>query len=221
MPCVRFAKMPIFHLASASVASYEVLFRQCGTLSLKDFNQQPHLFHQHHNELVEYLHALDLAGKIRERGQKLFINLLPQQLVSSQAMEAIKVLHRPPHYPLVIEITEGELSTKPGEMLASLKQIRETGCQLAIDDFGYGHSNFYRLLKFSPQIIKFDQAFIQAERRQKSWCLQLKQLISLFHHWHKEVVIEGVETQEQYKLSQWLGADYVQGYYFGKPEMIQ
>ncbi|WDE04363.1 EAL domain-containing protein [Thalassomonas viridans] len=221
MPCVRFAKMPIFHPASAAVVSYEVLLRQCGDLNLNDFNQNPHLFHQYHHQLINQLRELDLAGKIRSRGQKLFINLLPQQLASSQAMEAIQALHRPPHYPLVIEITEGELSTEPADMLASLNPIRTSGCQLAIDDFGYGHSNFYRLLEFSPQIIKLDQAFIQADNRQESRRMQLKQLISLFHHWQKEVIIEGVESKEQYSLSQWLGADYVQGYYFGKPEMIE
>ncbi|WP_281560241.1 EAL domain-containing protein [Thalassomonas sp. RHCl1] len=221
MPCIHFAKMPIFHPASAAVVSYEVLLRQCGHLNLQDFNQEPQLFHQHHQELIDNLRELDLADKIRSRGQKLFINLLPQQLASSQAMEAIKALHRPPHYPLVIEITEGELSTKPEDMLEALKCIRESGCQLAIDDFGYGYSNFYRLLEFSPQIVKLDQAFIQADNRQPNRRMQLKQLISLFHHWQKEVIIEGVETREQYQLSQWLGADYVQGYYFGKPQMIE
>ncbi|WDD98059.1 EAL domain-containing protein [Thalassomonas actiniarum] len=221
MPCIHFAKMPIFHPASAAVVSYEVLLRQCGHLNLQDFNQEPQLFHQHHQELITNLRELDLADKIRSRGQKLFINLLPQQLASSQAMEAVKALHRPPHYPLVIEITEGELSTKPEDMLAALKCIRKSGCQLAIDDFGYGYSNFYRLLEFSPQIVKLDQAFIQADNRQQSRRMQLKQLISLFHHWQKEVIIEGVETREQYQLSQWLGADYVQGYYFGKPQMIE
>ncbi|WDE10831.1 EAL domain-containing protein [Thalassomonas haliotis] len=220
MPDIHFAKMPIVHPASAAVVSYEVLLRQCGRLNLQDFNREPQLFHQHHNELINNLRELDLAGKIRSRGQKLFINLLPQQLASCQAMEAIEALHRGAHYPLVIEITEGELSTKPAEMLTALKQIRESGCQLAIDDFGYGHSNFYRLLEFSPQLVKLDQAFIQGDNRQPNRRMQLKQLISLFHHWQKEVIIEGVETREQYRLSLWLGADYVQGYYFGKPEMI-
>ena len=221
MPAVRFAKMPIINLSSASVFSYEVLLRQYGDIKLARFNQDPTLFIKYHRQLIAALSALDQAKHIRKKGQKLFLNLIPQQLATPQVLEAITALHQGLDLPLVIEVTEAGLSSNTSISNKQLNNIRATGCQLAIDDFGSEHSNFRRVVELCPHYIKLDQSFIQSRHWERSKWHQLRQLIILFHQWDKKVIIEGVETKKQYQLSEWIGADYAQGYYFGLPEPIQ
>jgi len=215
---IFFSKMPIIDIKTSQVFGYEVLLRRVGNLTLSAFNKQPELFIKHHCQLMDTLKELDEQNKIRDKGQQLFLNLTPDQIVSVQAMMSVNALHQKPDHPLVIEITEAHLHHSHNKLIPRLQQLIESGCQLAIDDFGSDNSNFLRVLAISPHYIKLDQSFIQASTTENISSKQLKQLVKFFHELGKKVIVEGVESEQQYKLTQVIEADYAQGYYFGYPE---
>jgi len=212
--------MPIIHIETSNIHGYEVLLNRAENLTLSYFNKHPELFICYHKQLMFTLKELDEKNKIREKGQLLFINLLPEQLVSPQALMAVNALHKTPDFQLVIEITEGSLNHSNNKLISQLQELVEKGCQLAIDDFGSGHSNFLRVLTLSAHYIKLDKSFIQASIKGSDWAEQLKKMVAFFHSLEKEVIVEGVESQQHYKLTQEINADYAQGFYFGYPEPI-
>ncbi|KGJ87959.1 EAL domain-containing protein [Colwellia psychrerythraea] len=217
---ILFSRMPIIDSKTTEVFGYEVLLRRAGELTLSAFNKQPALFINHHKQLIAALQSLDEENKIREKGQQLFINLLPDQLISQQGISTVEALQLKPDYPLIIEITETSLTHSHSELNDRLQQLIENGCQLAIDDFGCANSNFLRVLALSPHYIKLDQSFIQSNNGEYTERNKLKQLVTFFHNLGTKVIVEGVETEQQYKLVQGINADYVQGFYFGYPEPI-
>lgn len=220
MPPICYSKMPIIDTLSGNICGYEVLLRQCAQQNLSQFNQQPNLFIKHHNQLIDALKALDKSHKIRAKGQKLFLNLLPEQLVSQQAVYALQSLQNLPHYPLVIEMTEASLKQSTEQVRASVELLKKKGCQLAIDDFGSLESNFLRVLTLCPDYIKLDKTFIQTNNHQQKQIDKLKYLVAFFQKLGSLVIIEGIESQQEYLIAKQIKADYVQGFYFGHPEPI-
>lgn len=216
---IFFSKMPIIDTKTAKVFGYEVLLRRVGELNLSDFNNQPKLFIQYHEQLINALKDLEEKNKIRVQGQQLFLNLLPEQLISAQAEMAVDALHKNHDFPLIIEITEASL-VHSNKLRGKLQQLTEKGCQLAVDDFGSENSNFLRVLALAPRFVKLDKSFIQAINNENLWLHQLQQLVDFFHKLGAKVIVEGVESEQQFKLVKLINADYVQGFYFGYPEPI-
>ena len=88
------------------------------------------------------------------------------------------------------------------------------GFSFAIDDFGTGYSNISRILQTSFSIIKFDKTFLAENDTAEKI---LESMTSLLKNLKISIVIEGVETKEQYEHMKDLGIEYIQGYYFSKP----
>ena len=118
---------------------------------------------------------------------------------------------------LIIEITEDQSVIYPEQALDNLEALRESGCRIAIDDFGAGYASYARLKKLSADILKIDGSFI----RNLLSCSLDYQIVSSICHLAKmkqmRVVAEYVESQEIRDAVVGLGIDYLQGYYIGKP----
>nr|NJM04474.1 EAL domain-containing protein [Desulfobacula sp.] len=93
------------------------------------------------------------------------------------------------------------------------------GCLIAIDDFGAGHSNFDRIWTLKPNIVKLDRSFLIRASTEKSIRGLLPGIVSLLHQAGALVLVEGVETRDQAIISIESDADFVQGFYFGKPSI--
>ena len=66
-------------------------------------------------------------------------------------------------------------------------------------------------------IVKVDRSFITNIDKQKNNYLMVSFIIKMAHEMGIHVCIEGVETEEELLCVKELGADYIQGYYYGKP----
>ena len=95
-----------------------------------------------------------------------------------------------------------------------MKDMIKEGFSFAIDDFGTGYSNISRILQTSFSIIKFDKTFLASNGTAEKI---LESMTSLLKDLKISIVIEGVETKEQYEHMKELGIQYIQGYYFSKP----
>ncbi|NYE59721.1 diguanylate cyclase (GGDEF)-like protein/PAS domain S-box-containing protein [Duganella sp. 1224] len=114
---------------------------------------------------------------------------------------------------IVLEITEGVLmdATRAAERL---RDLREMGLQVALDNFGTGYSSLSHLKHVGIDLLKLDRSFIQHLAHDSGDLAMCEALIVMAHKLGLRVVAEGVETAAQGGLLAMAGCDYAQGYAF-------
>lgn len=118
---------------------------------------------------------------------------------------------------VTMELTETYFIKDNSAVLPVLRQLREMGIQLAMDDFGVGYSSLFALKNTPAGIIKIDRGFIKGITTDLFTSTFIRSITELCHDAGKRVCMEGVETQEEYDLVKNIGIDLIQGYYFGRP----
>ena len=118
---------------------------------------------------------------------------------------------------LQVEITERTVMDDAEFALAKLKELKDLGVSLAIDDFGMGYSCLYHLKHMPLDFLKIDRAFIAGLGDDQGDEAIVSGTIGLAHALGVIAVAEGVETADQQEILRELGCDLAQGYYFAKP----
>jgi hypothetical protein len=117
---------------------------------------------------------------------------------------------------IVIEINESKVID-----LSALRHFVEThraqGFLFALDDLGAGFSNLARIGPLKPEILKLDRALIEGIDTDFHKQEVFKSLAGLGRRVGSLILAEGVETEAEVSTCVDLGADLVQGYYFGRP----
>jgi len=111
---------------------------------------------------------------------------------------------------MCFEVTETSAISHVENIKSFISSLEKEGFSFAIDDFGTGYSNLAQMMNLSISKIKFDKSLLQQPELLKSLFIMMKSL-------NMKIVMEGVETEEQYKLVVDCGTDYVQGYFFSMP----
>jgi len=118
---------------------------------------------------------------------------------------------------LVLEMTESVLIDKPDETTARLQELRALGVRLALDDFGSGYSSLSYLQKLPFDKLKIDRSFVTGLNRSANGGVIIQAVVTLGRALGMEIVIEGVETEEQRVLLRLAGCSEMQGYLFARP----
>ena len=121
------------------------------------------------------------------------------------------------HEHIVFEATESGKLDSNIMVKNVLTELSGQGFDLAVDDFGTGYSNLRYIRDMLFKIIKVDRAFIQNIDSNKDNYTMVKFIINMAHDLNLKVCVEGVETENELSCVLELGADSVQGYYYGKP----
>ena len=125
-----------------------------------------------------------------------------------------------PHSNVVTEILE-----TPGEREAIhriSKRFHDAGVQVAIDDFGAGHSHMERLFDLKPDYLKIDMHLFRLAARGGVRADYLQALRYVTERNSIRVVCEGVETEDEFMFAMDCGARYIQGFLFSPavPDML-
>lgn len=123
---------------------------------------------------------------------------------------------------LQIEVTETVFVNDFQNMDRTIKALRNLGVKIALDDFGTGYSSLSYLNKLSFDKVKIDRSFIINLARDEQARLLFNGIVKLSKSMQFEVVVEGVETDEQKDMV--LASDEVdriQGYIFSRPQPSQ
>jgi EAL domain-containing protein (putative c-di-GMP-specific phosphodiesterase class I) len=99
--------------------------------------------------------------------------------------------------------------------------MQALGCKVALDDFGTGYTSFHQLKYLSLDVVKIDGIYIRNLKENTENYLFIKTLLDFSKSYGLETVAEFVESGEVAKILMSLGVDYLQGYFFGKPEPMQ
>ena len=118
---------------------------------------------------------------------------------------------------LQLEITEGVAMQDVESNIAVLRELRQTGVQIAIDEFGTGHSSLSYLSRLPIDVVKIDQSFIQDLTTDPNGAAIARSIIVMAHNLKLRVIAEGVETEEQLEFLKKRRCDEMQGYLFSKP----
>lgn len=121
---------------------------------------------------------------------------------------------------LVFEILEDENIKNFENIISFVQNVKSRGVQIAIDDFGAGYSNFERLLKFEPDILKIDGSIVRNIVSDQYSRNLVETIVTFAKKQNIQTIAEFVETKEIFDYLRDLGVDYSQGYYFGKPEEL-
>jgi PAS domain S-box-containing protein len=121
---------------------------------------------------------------------------------------------------LIFEITESTQITNLVHAANAVRQLREDGHAVCLDDFGAGAASFPYLQALEIDYVKIDGAYVKALQTQGQMRDQaiLKGMVWLCKELKIGTVAEMVETEDQARLLLDFGIDYGQGYLFGRPE---
>ena len=98
-----------------------------------------------------------------------------------------------------------------------MEELGELGVSFAIDDYGSGNSNCSRLIQLPFQELKLDKELVSASFVDETARIVLENEICTMQSLGIAIVVEGIEQEEQSRVMEALGVDYIQGYYYGKP----
>jgi diguanylate cyclase (GGDEF)-like protein len=119
---------------------------------------------------------------------------------------------------LELEITEGIVVENTEEVMNELRGLKELGVSISLDDFGAGYSSLNYLWKFPFDKLKIDGSFVRdAHAGETVIPAILRAIVELGKDLSLCVCAEGVETAEQRDLLVALGADQIQGFFYGRP----
>jgi predicted signal transduction protein with EAL and GGDEF domain len=168
----------------------------------------------------EALRFLNEWESAHQRDYTMAVNLSPRQfrdkeLISFIMKSLIDASIKPES--LEFEITEGVLMIGNSYIDDALDELHKLGVKLSMDDFGKGYSSLSYLRKYSFDLLKIDQSFINGMTLNKEDFNLVKATIAMAHSLDLLVVAEGVEMRKQLTLLDELGCDLVQGYYFSRP----
>ncbi len=121
---------------------------------------------------------------------------------------------------IIMEILESEVEDI-NILVDFVNQYRSQGFMIAMDDFGAGFSNWDRIIKLKPDIIKLDISIIRDVDSDFLKQEVARSLIKLSHNTGSLVVAEGIETEGEALKMLELNADILQGFFLAKPFPIE
>ncbi len=218
------ALQPIFSLSHERIVAYEALIRGINgkqTLSPWEIFSSAVSFEQtvQLDRLCRTIHLHNYQRYIDHEAW-LFLNINPQVIAGGRTygafFQALLNSTGVPPERIVIEILEHAIDDEQ-LLTETVHYYREMGCLIALDDFGSGHSNFERILRLKPDIVKLDCTMVRQANDSEIARRILPNLIAMLHEAGCLVLMEGVETEEEALIALESNADFVQGFYFAKP----
>jgi diguanylate cyclase (GGDEF)-like protein/PAS domain S-box-containing protein len=119
---------------------------------------------------------------------------------------------------LKLELTETLALDNLDYVISKMHELKSRlGVSLSLDDFGTGYSSLSYLKQMPFDQVKIDQAFIKGMTSDSGDASLVKTMIDMSKNLNLEVIAEGVETNEQFRLLEQYGCSNYQGYLFGRP----
>lgn len=134
-----------------------------------------------------------------------------------ERLESLILLYEIDPQRLRLEITETTRLSQIDAIVNRIHKIRALGFSVALDDFGTGHSFMGYLNELPIDEIKLAGVLLNGLGNNEKTVVILKALRNLGIELGVEVVVEGVETEFEFRALTQIGFRYFQGYLFGLP----
>ncbi|AMG29150.1 EAL domain-containing protein [Grimontia hollisae] len=155
----------------------------------------------------------------------IFLNMLPSSAVASietfsnqnLMLRRLAELGIQRHH-VVLEVVE-HLHSDAVSLSAATTQSINNGFQIAIDDYGVAGSVEMRVRMIRPSLIKIDRSLMQQYMQGDEKAML--RAIALAEEVNAEVLVEGIENQEEYNAMRTLHINYFQGFHLGMPQRLE
>ena len=152
---------------------------------------------------------------------RLSANLAARTLRSDRLREcvsgALEASGLPSHL-LVLELSEQVIMGELDLSGQALKELRELGVQIAVDDFGTGISSLSHLGQLPVDALKVDRSFVHGpDDTQASRTAVVQAITTLGHALGLRLAVKSIESQQECDVVRGIGVDEGQGYHLGRP----
>jgi EAL domain-containing protein (putative c-di-GMP-specific phosphodiesterase class I) len=216
---------PIINARTGEIFAYEALMRTDPDITgmlpeeILDFAAKENRLYE-----IEKYTCFNILKIMQEnqdifKTRKLFINSISSHQLTEEDYGKLYSEYSPLFENIVMEITE---STKLDEVNLRLihNRIKNSNCQLALDDYGTGYSNESNLLNLSPNYVKIDRTILRYINIDPKKQHLVFNLVNFAKQNHIKIIAEGIENYEEFEYVINLGVDYIQGYYAAKPDPV-
>ena len=169
-----------------------------------------YIAHEIKNEILPILIEKGIKVSMNISGKNFRNKAFIKQLLSNQIFTDEEKKY------IIIEITETVFIGNTLHIIDLLKQLKDQGYQLALDDFGVGYTSLSYLGKYPLDYLKIDRSFMMQYHEVAIQSI-VKSVIHLTKELEYQVVAEGIETKEMVEQLEEIKCDFFQGYYFSKP----
>lgn len=167
--------------------------------------------------------VLSLLGMLRQEPQvKLGCNISSSSAVDDAWwISILELLALRPDLAsrLTVEITEYLPMLHPETAVDFVRRLQTLGCRIAIDDFGSGFTTLDFVRRVQPDIIKIHAGYLHRARESEQSVEVLSNLVGISSRFAPNVVIEGVESEEDLVLARGTSANWAQGNLFKAPQL--
>lgn len=147
-------------------------------------------------------------------GTYLSVNASPD-LISDEKFGAL--LRKHPVKRLLLEISELSEAHDTAAFHRGIAEVKRLGLRIAIDDVGAGYSGLQRIALLQPDMLKVDRALAETIDLNITHRAIVSALVHFAQETDTQVLVEGVERQEEAEALRALGVNYAQGWHFGRP----
>lgn len=135
----------------------------------------------------------------------------------ADVQEALADSGLPPEQ-LVVELAERSVAEDIERAAAQFAELRRSGVEVSIDDFGSGFSSLGQLVAMPTGLLKIDRSLVAyPEGRRSQAAAAIAAVVALARACGVRTLAEGVETAEQLALATELGCTFAQGYHLARP----
>lgn len=221
---LRLAWQPVIESSTGKISHYEALLRLIG-LNGKITSAGALIPVAEKMGLIESIDNMVLEMVVRELRANpdviLAFNVSNVTTGNPAWLEQVHMLlHDTPEIAtrMIVEITETAAQRDLRRAAYFVASLQSLGCQVALDDFGSGYTSFRQLKALSVDMVKIDGVFIKDMVQSADNRFFVKTLLDFTRGFGLPSVAEFVENGEIAKVLMEMGVDYLQGFYFGKPE---
>ena len=148
------------------------------------------------------------------------VNVAPQQIQDETLVPQLLALlaeHGVPPARLDVELTETALVRDTSAARRVMRDLKQAGFTVTLDDFGTGHSSLAYLAELDFDKIKIDRSFVHTLRERPQSAKVVDAIIGLSRSLGVPTVAEGIETEADATRLLRMGCILGQGYLFGRP----
>jgi len=107
------------------------------------------------------------------------------------------------------------------ELKTFIQEVKKLGCNIALDDFGKGYSNFLALSDLLIDNLKIDMSLIQRIKEDKKIYHIVKTISQMAKDLDLQTTAEGIANKDIKNIAQKMGINKFQGYFIEKPKSIE
>lgn len=157
---------------------------------------------------------------IQQKQKRIAVNISFEDISNKDTYNFIieKLKQNPKEAQLLdFEILESEEIENFDTVKTFINEVKDLGCNVGVDDFGAGYSNFNMLEALNIDFVKIDGSLIKSIDSLPKQALIVETISQFCGKLDIQTVAEFVSSDEIYEKAKSLNINYMQGYNFGKP----